>query len=346
MMKRRVMGVAGLAAMGVAALSGVASAATVGAGDGIEIAGKGGCSVSHVGTVKNGDSKKKVAFTAGHCAQKGDAVYDKDGNRIGTVTHVVEPDTNDINSPDYAVIELDEGTELRGTSKSSGLVTLPHVPANLTGKYVSGGEGENLQFDNFGRPVAKDGATTGRQYGVQLAKTERSTLMIVPVAPGDSGGSVYDPITGDHIGTVSRGNQTFFLLIASNSGEDVDDYLASNEGDTYTMEGSDPETRPAAPAAGLNLGLIDAVSAIPEAPALPELPNYLPAAPAPAAPDCATLKKQAALGVDMAADTAIGALAQARAYAPAESAPVVDGAVGGAVDSVNTARDTALSLLP
>ena len=57
-------------------------------------------------------------------------------------------------------------------------------------------------MDNFGQPICKDGATTGRSCGRQIARS-RNTIYSVGVTAemGDSGGVNFDPRDGAVIGT-------------------------------------------------------------------------------------------------------------------------------------------------
>lgn len=232
----RLAGGTGIAAVTLPVLAGLATAAEVGPGDRIRISDgdkAAVCSVSHAGHGSRGD----YAFTAAHCGKPGAVVADAEGNRIGEVVYANNSYEDSADGADYAVIRLDDGVRVRNEAGPGNI----GGPMPITGVDPAVG---GVDFSHLGRPVVKDGATTGRTIGVQVASTQRSGYSVIVAAPGDSGGAVHD-LGGNHVGTVSRAPVVApVLLISSNAGNDIDEFNRVN-GETYAVAGHGP--RPAAP---------------------------------------------------------------------------------------------------
>nr|WP_227658980.1 MULTISPECIES: S1 family peptidase [unclassified Corynebacterium] len=78
-------------------------------------------------------------------------------------------------------------------------------PVVLTGvrDYPDLGEDE-VSFDNFGQPICKDGAASGRTCGIQFMRTRHSLWSSSLALPGDSGGVNFDPTTGEALGASTQ----------------------------------------------------------------------------------------------------------------------------------------------
>lgn len=62
-----------------------------------------------------------------------------------------------------------------------------------------------VSLDNFGQPICKDGMTSGRTCGTQLARTQHAVFSWgLNYTHGDSGGNNYDPNNGEVIGVTSQ----------------------------------------------------------------------------------------------------------------------------------------------
>lgn len=210
-------GIAGIVAVALPALAGAAGAATVGSGSTVNN-NHHRCSISHAGS-SNGQN---LAFTAGHCFQPGDAIYDQEGNRLGEV--VYSTGGSDGSGSDYAVIKLDRGVDVYNPG-----VRAVAKPVNPNG----------LNYANFGRIVTKTGSTSGTTYGVALTGIDRKTYSLLYSDRGDSGGVVRD-INGEHVGTVSGGPAGIYfnvLTTTSNSANDINEYNQAT-GSNYVMQGT------------------------------------------------------------------------------------------------------------
>ncbi len=63
-----------------------------------------------------------------------------------------------------------------------------------------------MSVDNFGQPICKDGATTGRSCGTQIGRSRNAVYSWnLGYKPGDSGGVNFDPRDGSIIGISSMG---------------------------------------------------------------------------------------------------------------------------------------------
>lgn len=108
-------------------------------------------------------------------------------------------------APDWATAELSPETEMTRVSDSVDQYGRRHgEPVLLTGvrDYRDLGE-EEISFDNFGQPICKDGASSGRTCGVQFMRTRHALWSTNLGIPGDSGGINFDPITGEALGASS-----------------------------------------------------------------------------------------------------------------------------------------------
>lgn len=187
------------------------------------------CSTGVPGVVtdRNGE-KHRVMLTAGHCLNDAPDVglpivtgevyvpTTEGDKRIGTAgAHRWEvPQEDDdlaslpaaFNGADYGVINLDPEVETTGASYSIDENGRSHgEPVVMTGiqdnKDLPRGE---VSFDNFGKPICKDGMRTGRACGYQVFRARNGIWTVgIGVDHGDSGGNAYDPTTNEVIGVNS-----------------------------------------------------------------------------------------------------------------------------------------------
>lgn len=186
------------------------------------------CSQGPVGTVRTSDgTTQKVMLTASHCvnARAGmpgtsdevvvpvptDAGYVRIGRVINS-NHVPEAALNLSDLPssartaDWAVVLLDDSVATSNLAHSrdfSGSVQGEPVAITSIRDYRTLAPGE-VSVDNFGQPICKDGAATGRTCGTQLARTRNGVYSWgLDYRQGDSGGINYDPRDGAAIGVTT-----------------------------------------------------------------------------------------------------------------------------------------------
>lgn len=184
------------------------------------------CSQGPVGTVRLPDGTlQHVMLTAAHCVdtlpgapQKSNEVkvpVDTGYERIGTVSKSsnVPPASLDLSdipltvrSADWAVMLVDDGVGTSNLAQSrdyAGAWQGDPVAITSIRDFRTLAPGE-VSVDNFGQPVCKDGATTGRTCGTQLARTRNGVYSTgLHSTYGDSGGINYDPRDGAALGVMS-----------------------------------------------------------------------------------------------------------------------------------------------
>lgn len=151
------------------------------------------CSVGSVGTYTDnvtGESYN-AALTAGHCGQAGAVITDGTGGNVG---QIVQSEFNgasplNFNSPDYAVIRLDD--DVRGNGQAGV------------------GQG-NL---GFGQVVTKTGQTSGATSGFVIGTTDQEIIATVPAIWGDSGGALDNG--ANNVGIVSRATILPFIPVTT-----------------------------------------------------------------------------------------------------------------------------------
>ena len=181
------------------------------------------CSQGPTGTVATPTGPQRVMLTASHCVNRipgmpepstevtvpvGDS-YTRIGTRgpnsgPTTETHSLADLPAALTEPDWAFVRIDDSATATNLSHSRDAAGgSAGAPVQLTGirDYRTLRPGE-YSVDNFGQPICKDGATTGRSCGRQIARG-RDTVYSVGVAAemGDSGGVNFDPRDGAVIGT-------------------------------------------------------------------------------------------------------------------------------------------------
>lgn len=190
------------------------------------------CSQGFNGTI-NG---QLVMLTAGHCFDLSEGVdneptdvmrthrvevsIDASYRPIGTPTNL-KPSTDyadvylpsqffwdTVNTPDWGVVTAAPDTPATRMSFSRDANGHAHgAPREL--RYIQ--DTRNLPYNyfdtsNFGQPICKDGATTGRTCGHQLARSRNSIYSWgLRYEHGDSGGINYDPRDGAVLGVSSMG---------------------------------------------------------------------------------------------------------------------------------------------
>lgn len=156
-----------------------------GPGTPIYIGESGFCTVAFTGVDAAGH---KVAITAGHCGQVGDAVASADSWRVGPSGTVVAQGAN----MDYSVIEL--GSNAQVTNSYNG------VTVNQLGQ-------GNLQP---GQVACKQGISTGTTCGIVWSSNPGVQITQICAGPGDSGAPV---MLGDRaVGMVNGGTLPFYEL--------------------------------------------------------------------------------------------------------------------------------------
>ena len=183
------------------------------------------CSQGPVGTVKLPDgTTQRVILTASHCVDGkpgnppvSDAVkvpvntgsgYERVGRTIKS-SHVPAAalDLSDpvlsITAPDWAVVLVDDSvgaSNLAQSRDANGGAQGEPVAITSIRDFRTLAPGE-VSVDNFGQPICKDGATTGRSCGTQLGRTRNGIYSWgLDYRPGDSGGINYDPRDGAALG--------------------------------------------------------------------------------------------------------------------------------------------------
>ena len=219
------------------------------------------CSQGPTGTVRG----QRVMLTASHCVNQlpglpppsaeitvpvGEAY-----SRIGTRGPNSGPTTQDVSpadlptaltEADWAVVRIDDtvtATNLTHSRDAAG--RSQGNPVKLTGirdsRTLRPGE---FSVDNFGQPICKDGATTGRTCGRQIARSRNSVYSVgVQAAMGDSGGVNFDPRDGAVIGTTNGGVGPLFVSQAAD--RTIEDAFGVPDGqvnDAFQL----PETAPRA----------------------------------------------------------------------------------------------------
>ena len=127
------------------------------------------------------DTGRKVAVTAGHCANVGDPVTAADAPGLGPTGRIVHVDRN----LDYAVIHLNPSTEV---SRSYGGITINHVGSAPL---------------RPGQPVCKRGVASGYTCGITWHDWDSMNINQVCAMQGDSGAPLF---VGDRlVGMVNGG---------------------------------------------------------------------------------------------------------------------------------------------
>lgn len=279
------------------------------------------CSAGVPGTVtdRNGE-KHRVMLTAGHCVNDAPDVglpivtgevyvpTTEGDKRIGTTgAHRWEVPQEDagleslpaaFNGADYGVINLDPDVETTGASYSIDENGQSYgEPVAMTGiqdnEDLPRGE---VSFDNFGKPICKDGMRTGRACGYQVFRARNGIWTVgIGVDHGDSGGNAYDPTTNEVIGVnsmtfgpVSRVMPADIAIQEAygipdgqvNDHFEVSDSTAQRDSTYRTLNedmAADQEYARTQNSQGSQEGsvpqLTDLVDQLPQSPQLPELPQ-------------------------------------------------------------------------
>ena len=190
------------------------------------------CSVGVPGTLTDPETgaSKDVILTAGHCIIQTDdgaaAGLPKmdDTAYVPTAQGDVPLGTVDVasfdlsgesehgfldgsfNADDFAILDLAPGITPTSLSDSRDEFGRSHgEPVRITGirDYPALERGE-ISVDNFGEPICTDGARTGRQCGYQIFRAKNGVwTAVIRLGKGDSGGSAFNPETGEFIGVNS-----------------------------------------------------------------------------------------------------------------------------------------------
>ncbi|QDZ41871.1 hypothetical protein [Corynebacterium sp. sy039] len=131
---------------------------------------------------------------------------------IGTREHgapVLNTDNENVeavlNGDDWGTIVLIDGvnaTRIADSKDQFGNSQGQPVELTSVRDYPDLKPGE-VSFDEFGKPICKDGQTTGRTCGTQVLRTSNGLWYLGEVRPGDSGGVTFDPNTGEALGVTS-----------------------------------------------------------------------------------------------------------------------------------------------
>lgn len=184
------------------------------------------CSQGPNGTIRG----KRVMLTAGHCLQE-EKGSPKMGNEvtvpvnrqylpIGTRGKVHKPTDYEntvwpheffwdtINTDDWGIVQLHDGVPATSLSQSKDAQGRAHgAPVQLRSiRDRSTLPHNTFSTDNFGEPICKDGATTGRSCGTQIGRSRNGVYSWgLNYDFGDSGGINYDPSDGAVVGVTSMG---------------------------------------------------------------------------------------------------------------------------------------------
>lgn len=206
---------------------------------------QGMCSVALTGTINGEDT----IVTAGHClGDPGNQIDDSEEinltntvyvpdyageKQTGTATKVKNPEKTYqgsiadplgfgmFNETDYGFATATDDTTLTtgvySRDEAGGNVgTLTDITGirdyqRLDDIQLGSSTTPTASIDNFGQPVCKDGARTGRTCGMQLARTNNAVFTYnTHMDQGDSGGLTWDPNTKEAIGINSMTATTAF----------------------------------------------------------------------------------------------------------------------------------------
>lgn len=180
------------------------------------------CSQGFAGTViKDDGAAENIMVTAGHCLDQGQkAVVGFRGGLVEVGDTIAQGfirpfvsyqyGLNGIffgipHSSDWAIARLYPHIGMTRNAQSAGSNgPINSFPRALTGirDYGDLAPGQ-ISTDNAGQLICKDGSRSGRLCGIQIART-RDNIFHTPITIlGDSGGAVYDPLSGQVLGTVS-----------------------------------------------------------------------------------------------------------------------------------------------
>lgn len=184
------------------------------------------CSQGPTGTLHlPGQAPQRVMLTASHCVNtmpnlpeiKNEFLvpvgseYRRIGERVAS--NHVKPEAMNLSAPmetirtaDWGVISIDAeltDTSLTHSRAYDGAVTGEPVQLTHIRDFRTLSPGE-VSADNFGQPICKDGATTGRSCGTQIGRTRNGVYSWgLNYVQGDSGGVNFDPNDGAVIGVTS-----------------------------------------------------------------------------------------------------------------------------------------------
>ncbi|MCG7278659.1 S1 family peptidase [Corynebacterium imitans] len=184
------------------------------------------CSQGPNGTIRG----QRVMLTAGHCLAE-DKDSPKMGERvtvpvnrqyvpIGTRGKVHKPTDYEntfwpheffwdtINTDDWGIVQLHDGVPATSLSQSRDADGRTHgAPVHLRSiRDRSTLPHNTFSTDNFGEPICKDGATSGRSCGTQIGRSRNGIYSWgLYYQFGDSGGINYDPNDGAVVGVTSMG---------------------------------------------------------------------------------------------------------------------------------------------
>ena len=186
----------------------------------------GTCSQGPNGTLHlPGKEPQRVMFTASHCVNTMPGFpevknefyapvgteYKRFGERVAS-NHVTAEAMNlsdpmqSIRTADWGVVRIDDGVTETGLSHSrdfNGGVQGEPVKITRVRDFRTLAPGE-VSVDNFGQPICKDGATTGRTCAKQIGRTRNGIYSWgLNYVQGDSGGVNYDPRDGAAVGVSS-----------------------------------------------------------------------------------------------------------------------------------------------
>ncbi|KQB85359.1 hypothetical protein [Corynebacterium oculi] len=196
----------------------------------LEIITTASCSQGISGTVTLDDgSQRNVLVSAGHC------LYGIEGEGVETYPEVYAPLSEgrkliarrehgdkvypvpegggidavirQFDGPDWATAEVVGDADMTRVADSVDQYGRRHGdPVVLTGvRDYRDLEKWEVDFDNFGQPICKDGQTSGRTCGAQLMRTSNGIWHTNLYLSGDSGGVNFDPVTGEALGVTSIG---------------------------------------------------------------------------------------------------------------------------------------------
>lgn len=186
------------------------------------------CTQGPNGTLRLPDgSERNVMITAAHCTvtvydhkpfkpgvylptQSGNILLGKNHSTSGFKEYrgydVGEFVRLNLNAGDWSVVELEPGfIQSRVSHSRTSNGESNGEPVVMTGvKDYRRLAPHEVSFDNFGQPICKDGAVSGRSCGTQILRTNNGVWSYgMSYVFGDSGGNNFDPRTGEVIGVTS-----------------------------------------------------------------------------------------------------------------------------------------------